>query len=265
MSTQVIEIIPNPISLLPFNLINYPTNFYLLNDPIVGSAGNDILSVANRAETQILAGGGNDVLQGDDTNNLLDGESGIDTVVYQQDPSGVEVDLAAELAKDGYGCSDLVREIENIIGSEFNDLLAGDDNRNSLTGRNGNDEINGRGGDDYLVGSSGQDFLTGGTGSDRFVYLSPNDGTDTIADFESGVDKITVVSSAFGGELSTGSLSIEQFGFGSNATNILQRFIFDDTTGDLLFDVDGSGAASQQLIANIGLGASFSANDIELL
>ncbi|MEL6931119.1 MAG: hypothetical protein AAFO95_21240 [Cyanobacteria bacterium J06600_6] len=30
--------------------------------------------------------------------------------------------------------------IENVIGSEFDDRLAGDDNRNSLTGRNDDDE-----------------------------------------------------------------------------------------------------------------------------
>ena len=42
-----------------------------------------------------------------------------------------------------------------------------------------------------LHGSAGDDTLIGGAGADRFVFSASN-GTDTIADFQSGLDKILI-------------------------------------------------------------------------
>lgn len=112
---------------------------------------------------------------------------------------------------------------------------------------------------------AGSDTLSGGGGNDSFVFISPTEGGDTITDFEVGTDKITIVSTAFGGGLSSGSLSLAQFTIGSSATDSNQRFIFDDAAGDLFFDLDGSGTQGQQLIANVGAGTGFSASDIQLL
>lgn len=60
----------------------------------------------------------------------------------------------------------------------------------NLVGTAGRDVINGTAGDDVIQGGLGADTLTGGAGADRFVYTSLRDGTDTITDFQSGVDVI---------------------------------------------------------------------------
>jgi Ca2+-binding RTX toxin-like protein len=56
-----------------------------------------------------------------------------------------------------------------------------------LTGGNGND---------FLSGDLGEDTLTGAGGSDRFLLRSVS-GTNTITDFEDGVDALVLPTSEF--------------------------------------------------------------------
>ena len=70
--------------------------------------------------------------------------------------------------------------IEDATGGSARDLLWGNDVANVL---------NGMGGNDVLKGFGGNDTLVGGAGNDLFVFA--NDGsTDTISDFETGLDKV---------------------------------------------------------------------------
>ena len=238
------------------------------DDEIAGNQGND--SITGKLGNDVLLGrSGNDVLDGGEGDDTLDGGEGTDTAVYQFAPAAATVTLDEEstpgTASDGYGGTDSLFDLENVIGSEFDDNLTGNSGNNSLTGRGGNDRIAGGEGDDFFTGSNGADILNGGAGSDRFIYLSANEGGDTIADFAVGTDKIVAVASSFGGGLSAGELPVESFVYGSAATSSEQRFIFDDASRELFFDADGSGAASQQLIATFEGESKLSAGDIQLL
>jgi len=119
----------------------------------LGPAGNDIMS----------GGAGNDVISGDD---------GIDTASYRQDPQGVTVNLGSLFnpgvgtAQDGFGGTDLLFGIENVIGSSFNDNITGDTNSNVITAGAGEDIVSAGGGNDTLFGEEGKDFLDGGDGDD---------------------------------------------------------------------------------------------------
>ena len=247
------------------------------NDNLVGTDGDDEISgngsndgITGESGNDMLAGNsGNDVLDGGAGDDTLDGGEGTDTAVYQFAPAAVTVALGEPemggTASDGDGGTDSLFNLENAIGSEFDDNLTANSGNNSLTGRGGNDAIAGGSGDDFLTGSTGADILTGGEGSDQFVYLNPNEGGDTITDFVVGTDKIAAVASGFGGELSAGELPESSFVMGSAATNSEQRFVFNDASSELFFDADGSGAASQQLIATLDGVSNLSAGDILLL
>ena len=247
------------------------------DDNLVGTDGSDEIS-GNQGNDGITGQSGDDVIDGDRGNDVIDGGAGDDTldggegndaVVYQFAPAAVTVTLgeaeAEGTASDGFGSTDSLFNLENVIGSEFDDNLMGDSGNNSLTGRDGNDVISGGSGDDFITGSQGADTVSGGEGSDQFVYLNPNDGGDTITDFAVGMDKITVVSAVFGGGLSAGELPQSSFAFGSAATTSDQRFIFNDASGELFFDRDGNGVATQQLIATLSGVSNLSAEDIMLL
>lgn len=62
-------------------------------------------------------------------------------------------------------------DVQHIIGSAYDDTLIGDDQANIIRGGEGND------------------WLIGGAGEDTFI-LASGEGTNTIADFESGSDRI---------------------------------------------------------------------------
>ena len=102
--------------------------------------------------------GGNSFIVGNDNDNILVGGDGNDAI------RGREGD-------------------DNLIGNAGIDLVLG---------HGGNDNLDGGAGNDYIRGGRGFDDLTGGSESDLFV-LELSSGTDTILDFEVGIDLITVI------------------------------------------------------------------------
>ncbi|MFB2836956.1 M10 family metallopeptidase [Floridanema evergladense] len=101
--------------------------------------------------------------------------------------------------------------IENLIGSQGDDEILGNDLGNNINGGSGNDSI---------TGGRGTDILTGGDGSDIFIFAL-GDGSKNLAaanvitDFQPGVDKIGL---SLG--LPSSSIAITQ-GTGANAVNTL--------------------------------------------
>ncbi|CAO3420103.1 hypothetical protein [Azospirillum doebereinerae] len=90
--------------------------------------------------------------------------------------SAIAVDL-----KQGYGAwgeaqGDVYRNIEDAVGSAYDDNLVGSDGANDLRGGAGNDILRGNDGNDRLLGEEGDDHLIGGAGSD---YLDGGSGSDT--------------------------------------------------------------------------------------
>jgi Ca2+-binding RTX toxin-like protein len=109
-----------------------------------GNRGNDLME-GGLEEDFFRGGEGNDTING--------GEGGIDDfdrVQYgddAEDPdgqNGVVVDLAAGTATDGYGDTDTLIGIENASGTQFADLLRGDDDENGFDGGGHADRGSGR-------------------------------------------------------------------------------------------------------------------------
>ncbi|MGY2280599.1 retention module-containing protein [Pseudomonas monsensis] len=160
------------------------------NNILNGGDGNDVLT-AGSGNNEMHGGAGNDLLYSGPGNDLLDGGTGIDTVSYAHATAGVTVNLGLLGAQNTLGAgTDTLSNIENLVGSNFNDTLTGDNNNNVINGGLGNDILNGGGGDDLLIGGLGNNTLTGGPGADTFQYLKGNSGHDTITDFTPGTDKL---------------------------------------------------------------------------
>ncbi|MGJ5628374.1 calcium-binding protein [Nostoc sp. CALU 1950] len=148
---------------------------YTLSDGSLTDTGNVTVAVG----TNLCGGNGDDLLNGTAGNDSLCGGNGKDTL-------------------DGYGGDDTLtggngKDILN--GGDGNDLLHGDDSDDStngkdiLTGGAGNDTLYGGNGKDDLTGGLGNDILIGGSASDTFIFAAL-DGTDTITDFNDGLDYI---------------------------------------------------------------------------
>ncbi|NEP10071.1 MAG: calcium-binding protein [Symploca sp. SIO2C1] len=230
------------------------TNF---DDLLIGNAENNTLNGSNGNDT-LLANDGNDILVGDLGEDIIDGGNGIDIAYFYYLESGVTADLNQGTATSINQASELevdtLVNIEDLTGTAFDDQLIGNAENNTLKGVDGND---------YLLGAAGNDYLQGGAGADTFVFLSPNQGIDTIADFNliQG-DLIQISATGFGGGLTVGTLDVDQFTIGSAATNASDRIIYNDATGALFFDSDGTGAIGQVQFAQLSTGLALTNSDI---
>jgi Ca2+-binding RTX toxin-like protein len=109
---------------------------------------------------------------------VLNGGRGKNTVTYADAAGGVTVSLALTGAQATGGAgTDTVLRMSNLIGSESNDDLTGDDGANSLSGGGGQDTLDGGDGADRLAGGADHDRLDGNLGKDR---LNGGDGNDTL-------------------------------------------------------------------------------------
>lgn len=142
------------------------TNATGLTARLSGDAGND----------QVVGGSGEDTLIGGVGGDVLRGGGGSDTAVYQATPNllGVRADLDGASGDDGNaddgpaGARDTIAaDVENLEGTNFNDVLIGNAGPNVISGGGGSDQIQGLGGDDHLTGESGTGTLDGGAGGDH--------------------------------------------------------------------------------------------------
>ena len=135
---------------------------------------------------------------------------------------------------------DTLSNVENIVGTEFNDTLVG------------NAGVN------IIEGGAGRDTLTGDSGADTFVYGAPTSGGDTITDF-SWNSNFQISASGFGGGLEAGiALSMTAsttgvFVSGANPTPLgtSANFLYNAGTGILSFDSDGTDLNSAVVIATL--------------
>ena len=164
---------------------------------LAGSASADVLigdSLANR-----LAGNaGNDTLIGGGGADTLVGGTGIDTASYAGSNNAVSVALDGSAGVGGDAQGDIIQEVENLEGSDFNDRLSGSSAANVLTGGAGDDTLNGGAGADTLVGGTGSDTADYGLSANAVsVNLDTGGATggDALGDFLSSIENLTGSSS----------------------------------------------------------------------
>ena len=133
---------------------------------IYGYAGSD----------HIEGGGGNDVIYSGGGKDYIDGGTGIDTLSYADSWSKVVANLVTGIGQGGTAAYDTILNIENLVGSKFDDILTGDAGNNTLNGGAGKDILHGGAGADLLIGGSGADVLDGGDGVDTASYSNAHTG-----------------------------------------------------------------------------------------
>src|SRR5262245_5138185 len=149
-------------------------------------------------------------------------------------------------------------------GGKGNDVIRGGDGDDRIYGRAGNDRLQGGGGNDVLSGDAGNDQLTGGPGNDSFLFAAPLDAVtnvDQIIDYVVGDDKIHLENAVFNKLTSTGALSVDNFVIGSHAENANEFIIYDQTTGGLFYDADGSGPGAQVKFGTLSAGLAMTHSD----
>jgi Ca2+-binding RTX toxin-like protein len=174
---------------------------------IEGLAGSDVI-YGLRGADRLFGNRGDDILVGGAGADHLDGGLGNnDTAAYVDSEVGVQVNLELGRGYSGTALGDELIGIENLMGSNHDDVMVGDARANVIEGGRGADQLVGGGGndhlfgglaprptgdfvaipddavdrprlsdgDDILIGGRGNDTLTGGTGADRMTGGSDAD------------------------------------------------------------------------------------------
>ncbi|MBZ8141341.1 hypothetical protein CLD22_15730 [Rubrivivax gelatinosus] len=128
-----------------------------------GSAFADTL-VGSVAANRLDGGAGDDLLVGGLGGDLLIGGAGVDTVSYAASVSAVNVSLASGRGDGGEAQGDTLVAVENLLGSAFDDTLAGAVGINRLEG--------GAGDDQYIVEDGADQVVEGAGGGNDTVNAS---------------------------------------------------------------------------------------------
>jgi serralysin len=203
-------------------------------DDMRGLAGNDTYIVDNSSDKIVeTAGGGTDNIRAAKTYGLA---------------AGVGVEVMQTIG--GTSSTTAI----NLVGNEFGNNLIGNAAANILSGGNGND---------LLQGFAGNDTLVGGANNDIFKFntaLNASTNVDKINDFVAVNDTIQLENAIFTG-LANGALAPGAFNTGAAATQADDRIVYNTATGDLIFDVNGSGAGGGVKFATLVTKPAISAAD----
>jgi Ca2+-binding RTX toxin-like protein len=181
------------------------------------------------ANPLLISTAGNDVLTG-----TLSGDDTV-TYAYAAAPVTVSLTIGSQQNTGGAGFDTLIN-IENLIGSDYDDMLTGDTQNNVLIGGTGNDVLKGWSGADTLIGGLGNDsyFVEN---ADDVIIEHLNEGTDSVSSrvtysLIEGIENLTL----------TGVLAIN--GTGNVQANIL--------TGNAAANQLNGGAGKDTLIGKAG-------------
>lgn len=204
------------------------------DDSLIGGVGNDEIDGGNGAD-RLLGGDGNDTLRGDGSgadfgNDTLTGGTGSDSM-------------------DGGGGND------SLNGGTGLDTLAGGDANDVLNGGADDDDLRGDAGADKLTGGTGSDTMEGGLGKDTllsqadglldlFVYNDVAEGGDRITGFEHGIDAIAFY-------FCPGVDGDHFVGSAAAMADTGLYIIYEQATGRLSVDLDGTGSEKATLMATL--------------
>jgi Ca2+-binding RTX toxin-like protein len=154
----------------------------------------------------IIGSQGDDVIEGDSTNNILDGHLGNNTISFENSGAKVVVNIGDEVTIGGitYNANqatgstigtDTITNFQNIIGGSGDDTLIGNSSPNIIYGGIGQDFIFGGDGDDKLYGEDGNDIISGGKGNDT---IDGGEGNDTVTYIDASSVIVTLRGATYG-------------------------------------------------------------------
>ena len=142
---------------------------------LIGSNVGDDILIGNAGANEISGLNGDDLMIGGAGADRFSGGNDFDTVSYETSTVGITLDLLDPGNNTGDALGDTFSSVERFRGSDFGDLMNGDDSANTFDGGKGDDKLFGRWGDDVLHGGEGSDVIDGGGWNDTLFGDAGND------------------------------------------------------------------------------------------
>ncbi|MEP3845970.1 MAG: calcium-binding protein, partial [Paracoccaceae bacterium] len=133
------------------------TNNTFVETALIATEELDI--VLTDADETITGTSGDDIIEGAGGADSLDGGDGIDTLSFANAEEAVVLSLASNSGSAGDANGDTYANFENVIGSDFDDTIAGDFGTNIILAGAGDDRVITRSSGDTLDGGDGIDTL----------------------------------------------------------------------------------------------------------
>nr|WP_236547683.1 calcium-binding protein [Sphingomonas sp. AX6] len=237
--------------------------------------GTDAINLTGNGAAQILVGNfGNNILNGDndtvDGNGVAIGTAAGDTLtglfgddiyrVYSQN------DVVREVAGQGNDTVFTSGNYQLREGGSIETFSAADQQSTTglqMIGNSLAQTIIGTDGADTIWGGAGNDTLTGRGGSDIFGFGEVGAANaDFISDFAAG-DFIGLSTTAFAG-LGT-DVDFNEFVNGTTAVGTNAQILYNQATGEIFYDADGTGSGAAVLFASVAAGTQLGFNDFDII
>ena len=242
---------------------------------LTGSAFDDTL-IGDTAEN---------VLEGGDGADTLDGGGGADTASYAASDLAVSVDLSTGTNTGGHATGDTLAAMENLLGSRYADVFAGDAGANRLDGGAGNDRLEGRAGADTLVGGTGLDTASYAASAAAVTVNLETDaasGGDAAGDTLDSIEHLTgsahddtligdagnnVLKGGAGADTLDGGEGIDTASYAGSASRVDVRLSgtvvnHGDATGDTLTNIENLiGSAHNDILVGNGQANALTGRD----
>jgi Ca2+-binding RTX toxin-like protein len=219
---------------------------------VTGGSGNDTIKMAIGTIDTVNAGAGNDVIVAEDTDYLIDGGAGVDTVQFAAAVSATNLlddDLAnveyVVITKGSSGTYDFSVQTESlqITGTKYADTIDGGYRADTIIGGEGADQLFGNEGADVLIADEADD-IDGGAGDDTVRFAAAVTTTLDDSDLDN-VENIVITN--------TGNASYDFSAQGAGAPvenlNITGGSGNDTITGGQDADTLSGGAGNDMLVA----------------
>jgi len=260
------------------------------DEHIVGTEGGDEMYLGD-GDDEGLGNAGPDWIFGMGGKDRIDGgpgpdhaEGGTENDAYVCNSVN---DVCVEYANEGKDTVEttvtrgpLEQYIENMIlkgsqdidatGNALPNVLTGNKGDNFLQSMGGADKNRGGPGDDVLEGGPKNDVQTGGAGFDTFLFGEAGTANaDTITDFDAAFDTLAFDSGFFTALGPLGPVAAGKIYMAPGATaaqDKSDRLISNLTTGECLYDRDGTGSKAPTLVATVQFtdGSEHVVNNVEV-
>ncbi|WP_333805440.1 hypothetical protein [Sulfurospirillum sp.] len=152
---------------------------------LYGGEGNDTIDGGSSGGNYLYGEAGNDWLIGSTRDAKIDGGDGTDTVDFSNNMVGIEITLnnSSNGSIKDIGASSattVVSNVENVAGTQYKDIISGDDSNNLLIGGYNHLATSVSANDDTISGAAGADTIVGDMMVDAVTTVVMYGGNDIL-------------------------------------------------------------------------------------